>query len=300
MRPLSSTAATPAPLNVPFAPMEVGGRLEWLRATLVGGLLAGPLLWAILLAARSRRWALMHRAERGWARMAARGLGLDVNAEGIEHVVPGQRYVVVALHESFADVLALARLPLALRFLANDELFDWPLVGRYLRSTDQIPVRTRSGCRAIGPEALRQLRTLEAASESLAVFPQGSVLGIEVAFEAGAFRLADRLGLPVLPVVLSGGHLAWDYPFSRRLRFGQRIGMRVLPPLPAGRALEQARSLERRMKRAALDRRLPRPRRYEPERDGYWEGYGFTIDPAFPRVAAQVARYRARLHGASA
>ena len=44
------------------------------------------------------------------------------------------------------------------------------------------------------------------AASSAFFFPQGSVLGIEVAFRPGAFNLARRLGRPFPSIVVTGVH----------------------------------------------------------------------------------------------
>ena len=53
------------------------------------------------------------------------------------------------------------------------------------------------------------------------------------------------------------------------------------------------RKLERTMKQIALDQEDAPVRRFDPDRDGYWDGYSYDIDNAFPEVAAQVERHRA-------
>ncbi|UBV44586.1 hypothetical protein LAJ19_17595 (plasmid) [Deinococcus taeanensis] len=123
------------------------------------------------------------------------------------------------------------------------------------------------------------------------------MLGLETDFQQGAFALARHLNLPVLPVVLTGAHRVWEHPFSPALRYGQPVGLRVLPALTRSEvqrcAPETLRvQVRRRMKAAALDGRLPAPRRYDPERDGYWHGFHFSIDPDFPQVQALVAAHR--------
>ena len=151
---------------------------------------------------------------------------------------------------------------------------------------------------AVEPERpLSALRTLLrtapgsfARGESLVGFPQGSVLGIEIAFQPGAVRLAERWGVPILPVILSGAHRVWDYPFSPTLRRGQQIRMEVLDPIPPESALGAMRPLERAMKQKALVAMDAPARRYRPEIDGTWEGYQFTIDPDFPEVARRAGR----------
>ena len=63
------------------------------------------------------------------------------------------------------------------------------------------------------------------------MFPQGSILGIEIDFKAGPFALAHALGWPILPIALTGGHRVWEHPFTPRLRYGQRMSLHILPPI---------------------------------------------------------------------
>jgi 1-acyl-sn-glycerol-3-phosphate acyltransferase len=235
----------------------------------------------------------LHRVERAWARAVARALRLHLDAEGLEHVDPEETYVVVALHEGLADVVALFHLPLPMRFLVRDELFTWPTLGRYLRATNQIEVtesRALSSLRRLYAEADAAI----AAGDSLVVFPQGSVLGIEVSFQEGAFHLARSLKAPVLPVVLAGSHRVWEHPFSPLVRLDRRMFMRVLAPIvPDDITSLSVRSLERRMKEIAIGESTALPRRFEPERDGWWDDYQFDIDPDFAALASRLARRRA-------
>ena len=220
----------------------------------------------------------LHQAERTWAEAAIAALDIDIEVAGLGNIDPSLQYVVTPLHEGFADVLALLQLPLPLGWVIRDELLDLPYFGEYLR---------RAGHIAIEPEAplaamrtmLRQLPGLLATGDSIVVFPQGSLLGIEVRFQAGAFQIADRFGLPVLPVVLTGSHRVWDYPFGRTLRRGQKIHMEVLPALAPGSARDRMREAEAEMKRRALAVVDAPVRHYVPERDGTWEGYRFELDP---------------------
>lgn len=235
----------------------------------------------------------IHGAERAWARAATRVLGIRMDIEGLDHVDPSGVYVIVALHEGLADVVALFHLPLPMRFLVRDELFSWRTLGRYLRGTGQIAV---SESRELGP--LRRLYAESAAAisagESLVVFPQGSVLGIEVGFQKGAFRLARSLGVRVLPVVLAGSHRVWEHPFSPLVRLDQRVFIRVLPAVDANSLTpREARRLERQMKEIALEESPVAPRRFDPARDGWWDEYRFEIDPDFPELASRLARRRA-------
>lgn len=224
-----------------------------------------------------------------------RHLRVPLELQGRGHVQSGP-YVVVALHEGMADVLALLQLPLALRFVARSEIFAWPGIG---------PAITRLGHVSIDPESgsggyrhlVRQAQAITAGGESLVLFPQGTVLGLETDFQRGAFALARHLDLPILPVVLTGTHRIWEHPFTPTLRYGQPVGVRVLPEVTREEVRrtspEELRvGLRRTMKRAALEGSLPPARQYHPARDGYWDGFHFAIDPDFPFVHDLVAAHR--------
>lgn len=145
----------------------------------------------------------------------------------------------------------------------------------------------------VGRDFLRAARRAVGRGESLVVFPLGSVLGLEVGFRPGALRLAHRLRIPVLPVVISGSHRVWEHPFSSRLRLRQRVTLSILPPVSVSgltrHGLEALmHDLEREMKRVALGADHAPPRRYLPERDGTWDAHDFVIDPALTDLARRL------------
>lgn len=219
-----------------------------------------------------------------WAARLFSKLGLQLEIRGLEHVGPGP-YVIVATHEGFLDVPALLHLPLPLRFTVREELAEWPALGRGIAATDQIVIdtaRPRSGYRHLlrkGAQAIGQ-------SESVVMFPQGSVLGIEVAFARGAEGLAAHLGVPILPVVLTGSHLGWDYPFDTCVHFESSITMELMAPRHSVVGLEED------MRRLALDGLRSVPRRFVPERDGWWDGYSFEIAEEFADLRMAVLQRR--------
>lgn len=288
---------------LPGGTIGVPTRARYWRTLLGMALWAGlPPLFGRALARMGRRNSL-HRLERWWARGMARYLRLHVAVAGLEQIEPGESYIVTPLHEGCADPLALLHLPLALRFVVRDEFFAWHLLGPYLRDTGQIAIRPEAG--AAGYRALRRAApAVFAAGESLVVFPQGSILGIEADFAPGAFALARALRRPILPIALTGGGRVWEHPYTPRLRYGQRIDLRVLPPVPVAECLalsEEAlrAAVQGRLKAAALAGDMVPPRRFVPDRDGYWDGFAYRIDPRFAELAADVARHRAAVASAT-
>jgi len=236
----------------------------------------------------------VHRRERRWAEQVANFLDIDWDLAGLDNVVSDRRTIVLPLHEGFADALALLRLGPDLRFVARDELCEWPTLGRYLLASHQVLVEAERG-RTAYRHLLSAGQSVLDSGEALVVFPQGSILGIEVAFWKGAFRLAERLDAWVLPVALTGSHRVWEYPYSPLVRFGQTISVRVFPPVPPDRAVREAAAIEHLLKDAALGGSMAEPRRYRPEIDGYWDDYRYEIDPRFPELADQVASHRDHL-----
>jgi 1-acyl-sn-glycerol-3-phosphate acyltransferase len=221
-----------------------------------------------------------------------RSLEIDLTASGIEHIDPSIQYLVMPLHEGFADIPMLLHLPLDLRFTVREELLSMQHIGPYVAATRQILIpETPSvgGYKALYADIESALGT----GDSLVVFPQGSVLGIEVAFKTGVGRIAARFELPVLPVVISGTHRVWEYPFTQTVRFGQSVTMTVLPPVAPGDAtLERIRSVEADMKSLALSGSEAPVRRFAPERDGWWDGYSFEIDDDFPDLLSHMTHHR--------
>ncbi len=267
----------------------VGSTREWLRAWAAILVVLGPARLVLRLATVLNR-AAQRSAERWWARLAARLVGLRVRISGLEHIDPGERYVVVSLHEGFADGLALCHLPLSLTAVARDELAGFPMLGDQLVRGGHVfirPERPLEAARAL----YREVRAAIEAGDSVLCFPQGSILGIELAFQPGAFNLARRLGRPVLPIVVTGGHRVWEHPFTPALRFDQSMSVAVLPPVPAGEAVSRRAAVESRMKQLALASPTP-PRRFDPARDGYWDDYRYETDPSYPDLAERIASHR--------
>ena len=270
--------------------ITVANRRDWFRLMVGGAYVFGHARRRLMRATGVKDRQTLHRAEGRWARITARALDLTIETSGLHHVDPTRSYVILPLHEGFADLLAISRIPLDMVYTAAEELFDWEYLGPYLHASAQPSVS-----RTNGPHAYRTLlragKTASSLGESLVVFPQGSLLGIETKFTGGAFRAAQHLNMPILPVVLTGASQVWDYPFSTQLNFGRTIHMEILEPVAPHQAVAMADDIEHEMKERALVS-TPRPRRYVPERDGWWDGYRFEIDPRFPELKRSVEQHR--------
>lgn len=115
-------------------------------------------------------------------------------------------YVVVANHESQADPFLLSWLPFDMRWVAKEELFKPPVVGWAMRFGGDIPLRRGDGESV--REMMNECERALAGGISVMMFPEGtrSKDGNLLPFKDGAFGLAIRAGVPVLPVAIAGTH----------------------------------------------------------------------------------------------
>ena len=168
---------------------------------------------------------------RWWASSILWAAGAKVEFVGLDRLSGEGTKVVVANHESWFDVLALAgKLPVEYRFVAKKELEKVPFWGRAWQACGHISVDRHNRQAAVG--ALERTRESTATGGvALILFPEGtrSSDGHMLPFKKGAFVLAIQLGAPVIPaVVLGSRHVmrknGWRIRAGRvRIVFGEPI-----------------------------------------------------------------------------
>jgi 1-acyl-sn-glycerol-3-phosphate acyltransferase len=123
-----------------------------------------------------------------------------MQVRGREHVPAGGPGIVVANHESQTDPFFLgAAFERQLHFVAKEELWAVPGVGRLLERAGGIPIGRGRGDR----EAMGAAEARLAAGDLLAMFPQGTTIPHpERTWLRGAARLALLTGAPLVPVAL--------------------------------------------------------------------------------------------------
>lgn len=155
--------------------------------------------------------------------------GLEFEIEGAENLRRERPAIFIFNHQSLLDSLVLAHL------LRNDvvalckrEMADNPVVGPMLRQVDTIFVdRNEQDQRKV----LQQARRVLDSGRSLVIAPEGtrSTLGDIQPFKHGAFFMARRAGVPIVPIVL---HNVKDaLPKGARLIRPATIRVTVLPPV---------------------------------------------------------------------
>lgn len=148
---------------------------------------------------------MQHWCARWWCRLVAWSIFARIHISGAENIQPDRTYVYMANHSSLIDTPALfASLPYQFRIMAKKELFRVPFMGWHLKTAGNFPV-DRSDPRKTAL-SIRAVIDGVRAGKSLAVFPEGtrSPDGRLQEFKSGAFKIALRAGVPVVPVSIRG------------------------------------------------------------------------------------------------
>lgn len=156
--------------------------------------------------------------------------------EGLEHVDRKGRYVIVLNHQAMVDIGALYYVPLNFRWVSKREVFKTPFFGQYLILHGDICINRGRASEAL-EQMVRDGKLWISRGASVAVFPEGtrSKDGEIHRFKAGAFTLAREAGVEILPVVLDGTKTLIRK--NAMFNWGNRITIRVLPPVPAAKVV---------------------------------------------------------------
>jgi putative phosphoserine phosphatase/1-acylglycerol-3-phosphate O-acyltransferase len=163
---------------------------------------------------------------------------------GMDHIPNRGPVLLASNHRSYFDVAALgivaARLGRPVRFLAKQEVFDAPLVGRLARSLGGIAVERGAG----SSEPMRRAAAALRAGEVVIVLPQGTIPRGEAFFDpvlrghTGTARLAAETGAPVVPIGLWGTERVWPrsskVPIMTSLPHPPRVTVTVGEPVTLG------------------------------------------------------------------
>lgn len=117
---------------------------------------------------------------------------------------PRLPYVVVANHESFADILLLCYLPWEMKWLSKIEIMWLPIIGWSMWAARDVGVKR--GFAKSARQAMAVCRKRLEARVSVMIFPEGTRAPTPemLPFRDGAFRLAMEAGVPILPLAIHG------------------------------------------------------------------------------------------------
>jgi len=158
---------------------------------------------ALLFAPRGRasHWVVRHI----WVATMLAVFRVRVIVSGLENFDRYLPYVFVSNHQSHFDILTIFHsTPANLRFIAKKSLFYLPFFGWYLALAGYIPLDRSNRDRAIRShdKAAEKIRK----GVPIVSFPSGtrSPDGSVQLFKKGAFMLALKAGVPIVPISITG------------------------------------------------------------------------------------------------
>ncbi|MEK6790450.1 MAG: lysophospholipid acyltransferase family protein [Deltaproteobacteria bacterium] len=161
---------------------------------------------AVLISlALDRSGSSVHSIGALWCRVILRLAGVIVTVRGAENIPEGSPVILLSNHQGAFDIPALQGcLPLQFRWVAKKSLFSIPVIGWSMRFAGYIGIEREHGSKAYRSivRAAKKIQT----GTSVLVFPEGTRSGGAglLPFKRGAFLLAVKSGVPVIPVAING------------------------------------------------------------------------------------------------
>lgn len=173
------------------------------------------------------------KAPRVWSQGILKLAGVEVEVEGAEDFVPDRPQIVVANHTSWFDVFAVAaHFPGAYHFVAKQELARIPIFGAAWIACGHIAI-DRSDLSSAVASLERAAEKIRKDDATIVMFPEGtrSPTGELQPFKKGAFMLALKAGVPVVPMGIQGSrdvmpkHHWLVRPGRIRIRIGEPLSV---------------------------------------------------------------------------
>ena len=187
---------------------------------------------AVTIAKLRGKPSYVTEGERVWARGLLKAWGVEVTAEHLERLPRQGPYILMANHQSHADVpILFASLPVIPGFLAKKELARIPFLSMALRNGGHVLIDRAD--RGSAREALKVAAREIQAGKTIAIFPEGTRGGSDALgeFKKGGFLIAKKAGVPVVPVGIVGSRAVWhrDAWLPRGGRVCARVGEPISP-----------------------------------------------------------------------
>jgi 1-acyl-sn-glycerol-3-phosphate acyltransferase len=161
--------------------------------------------------------------------------GIKVVVTGKEKLDPKKRYVFISNHQSGLDIPILyIGLSEKISFIAKKELFMIPVFGWGLYFVGHIWI-DRGNARKAHRSIENAVKRLKKDNVSLILFPEGtrSKDGKVAPFKQGAFALAQKAGVSVVPVAITGAlgllpkHSVFVNPGEVHLKIGDPVEIKT-------------------------------------------------------------------------
>ncbi|HEX6159937.1 MAG TPA: lysophospholipid acyltransferase family protein [Thermoanaerobaculia bacterium] len=188
---------------------------------------------------------LLESIIRWWARNLVKAAGITIRTENEGRLDPSQRYILIANHYSYFDIpCILAAIHQPIRFMAKASLFKIPIFGWALNRAGFIPVDRKNRRLAVKSFEMAAQRIRH--GNTIVIFPEEGRSRERTMrpFQRGAFLLALKSELPIVPLAVDGTFDVFRVG-ARRVTPGV-VTIRVGTPIPTiGRSVREKEPLAR-------------------------------------------------------
>ena len=127
-----------------------------------------------------------------------------IKVKGLENIDPLKTYVIVANHQSLADIVIIYQTRMYFKWVAKEELLKVPFIGGLLWVNRHIMV-SRGDFGSV-KEVYRKAAEHLKGGTSMLFFPEGTRSNADEMgeFQNGAFKLAIKESRPILPIFIGG------------------------------------------------------------------------------------------------
>ena len=196
------------------------------------------LLLKVVTALFDRRLVVLHWFSSLWASMYIWTMpAWKVKIHGREKIDRDKTYVLVSNHQSMVDILAGFRMFIHFKWVAKVELLKVPFVGWNMWLNKYVILKR--GDRQSTLDMMRACEEHLSQGSSVYIYPEGtrSKSGEIAPFKSGAFALAKRNGVSVLPIAVAGSKDALPKN-SLTIRGWHQIDVVILDEIPAEQVKE--------------------------------------------------------------
>lgn len=175
---------------------------------------------------------------RAWSRVLCYAACAKVKVEGKQNIDPNKSYIFVSNHQSAFDIwMIYGWLPTTFCWVMKKELRKIPFVGFACEKLGHIFIDRKSPIEA--RKSIERAEHQMKKGYSVVIFPEGTrtKTGLVGPFKRGAFNIASDLGLPIVPITISG-----SYERFKKGSFNMRPGrmkMIIHKPIECSKGMDE-------------------------------------------------------------
>ena len=175
-----------------------------------------------------------------WSERILQKTGSTIHVKGLEHIPEKGPVLIVSNHQSYFDIPLLVKtIPLPMGFVAKLELKKLPVINRWMDLIECSYIDRKDMRQSL--RAIKQAQKSLESGQSMVIFPEGTRSRKEAitAFKPGSLKLAQKSGVPILPVAISG---SWQIFESTGYIQPSDISISILPLIPGEEVVDESSS----------------------------------------------------------